>query len=293
MKLCVEEPVQTLTSAGNRTSRPQPNCVLSVGEQQLPAAITEERGGTMHVIVQGSPQFWVEDDGTLKTPDADFAVRVFNIVREAADGDDVAGTIPAFRVGLERLGPIERKIDPEEADQPEVEAVKTNLAPVREEKTRISPFSILALVMVAAVLVGAVIVWKTSVGKWTFPFKLPGISGFAAGQVDSQGNGETPDSVSNPTPLRIASDISELPGGAPFVQAEVIDKLSLTPTQTGDFERLNKLTLEALNDLEKYSGSDDRWELAQKRTVLLNEARQQALQLLTEPQRKLWDELTK
>jgi hypothetical protein len=293
MKFCIEEPAQNLSSAANRSARPQPNSVLSVGEQQLPAAIIEERGGTLHVIVQGSPQFWVEDDGTLKTPDAEFAVRVFNIVREAGEGDDAAGHIAAFRVGLERLGPVERTIIPEESDPSEVEATKVGPLPVREEKTRVSVFSVLALVLVAAVLVGAVFVWKSNFGKWSLEFKLPGANGLSGHTGDSQGDGETPESASRLTPLRISAEISDLAGGAPFVQAEVIDKLAITPSQTDAIERLNKVTLDAINVLEKYSGSDDRWEIAQKRTVLLNEARQQALQVLTEPQRKLWDELTK
>src|SRR6516164_4629047 len=101
MNTCVDEPDQTLISVPKRAARPQPNSVLSVGEQQLPAAIIEERGGTLHVVIQGSPQFWVEDDGTLKTQDGEFAVRVFNIVRKDADDNDSAGDIPIFRVGLE------------------------------------------------------------------------------------------------------------------------------------------------------------------------------------------------
>ena len=118
-----------------------------------------------------------------------------------------------------------------------------------------------------------------------------GAGNSASGKPDSQPNVEQPGSAANATVSGFK--LSELPGAAPFAQAELVEKLELTPSQTDAIRRLNKITLEAVNDLEKYWGGGDRWELAQKRTLLLGEARRQALQLLTEQQRKQWDEMTK
>ncbi len=295
MKPCVEEPVQGPSSATKKAPRPQPTCVLSIGDQQLPAAIVEERGGTMHIVVQGSPQFWVEDDGTLKTPVADFLVRVFNIVREKedeAEDDESVGDIPTFRIGLERLGPIERAVDPDDMfDQPIPEPKKTEAAANGEKKRRISSLGALALAMTAAVLVGVVVVWKTHSGNWTLGLGLTGANSSANGKPDSQPIAEQPGSDARPKPPGV--ELSGLPGAAPFAQPEIVKKLDLTPSQTDAIRRLNKITLQAVNDLEKYWGSGDRWELAQKRSMLLSEARQQALQLLTDSQRRLWEEMTK
>ena len=249
----------------------------------------------MHIVVQGSPQFWVEDDGTLKTPDGEFSVRVFNIVREEAEeaeNDETAGDIPTFRVGLERLGPIERTDDPDEFDQPKPEPKKT-AAVNGEKKARISPLSVLALAIVAAMLVGAAIVWQTHSANWPFSLGSKGPNQSAGDKADLPSGAEQPGSADQSTSLRIAAELLAMPGAVPFAQPEVAKKLGLTPTQADAIQRLNKITLEAVNDLEKYWGSGDRWELAQKRTMLLEEARQHALQLLTSPQRERWDKITK
>ncbi len=293
MKACVEESVQDPSSATKRASRPQPTCVLSIGAQQLPAAIVEERGGTMHIVVQGSPQFWVEDDGTLKTPDAEFLVRVFNIVREEDDeteDDETVGDIPTFRIGLERLKQVERTDDPDVFDQPASEPKKIESAVNGEKETSFSSRTSFALSLAAVVVIGAVVAWQTQVGNWILRHGSTNSSGSASGKPESQSSTENSGSAGNPTAL---GEFTGLPGAAPFAQPEIVKKLELTPSQTDAIRRLNKITLEGVNDLEKYWGSGDRWELAKKRTLLLGEARQQALQLLTDPQRKLWDEMTK
>ena len=250
----------------------------------------------MHIVVQGSPQFWVEDDGTLKTPDGEFSVRVFNIVREEAEdaeNDETAGDIPTFRVGLERLGPIDRNDDPDEFDQPEPEPKKTEAAANGEKKSRTFPLSVLALAFVAAMLVAAAIAWRTHSGNWTFDLWPKGASPSAGDKAGSLTGVEQSGSAANAKSSRIASELLAMPGAVPFVQPDVVNKLDITPTQTGAIQRLNKITLDAVNDLEKYWGGGDRWELAKKRTRLLEEAQQQALQMLTDPQRKQWDDLTK
>ena len=80
-----------------------------------------------------------------------------------------------------------------------------------------------------------------------------------------------------------------LPGVEPFLKPEVAKKLKLTPLQTGAFGRLNKTIQEALMDLDKYWESADRLELVRRRNILLDAARQEALQLLTDQQRQQWD----
>ena len=91
-----------------------------------------------------------------------------------------------------------------------------------------------------------------------------------------------------PTP-----EIVRLPGVEPFLTREVAKKLELTASQTAAFGRLNKTTQQALDDLEKYWESAGRSELARKRNVLLEAARQEALELLTDQQRQQWEAMTR
>jgi hypothetical protein len=291
MKSCVEDPIQSQSPALPCSSRPQPNSVLCVGDQHLPAAIIGERGGTIHIVVQGSPQFWVDDDGTLKVPDVEVPVRVFNIVRVEADEDNSAGDIPLFRVGLERLAQVASTEDPEELNKPKVEPTNPDPPTTGERKPRTSLFTVLTLLVVAIVLVGAGVVCQIHFGNWSSEFGLTGPKKSTGNETGAQ-NAEQAESAAKSTKSKWASELLAMPGAVPFAEPEVAKKLELTPIQMDSIRQLNKITVDAANDLEKYWGSGDRWELAHKRTMLLDESRRQALQMLTAPQRKLWEEIT-
>ena len=81
-----------------------PDCLLTIGSQCLAAILAEEGDTSLHVLIQGSPLFWVEDTGVLQTTDVEIPVRVSNIVRMEADEDDSVSSMPSFRIGLTRLG---------------------------------------------------------------------------------------------------------------------------------------------------------------------------------------------
>ncbi len=82
----------------------QPDCLLTIGSQRFAAILTDECETGLHVQIQGSPLFWVEDSGVLQTPDSEFSVRVTNIVRIESIEDQFVSSIPAFRIGLTCLG---------------------------------------------------------------------------------------------------------------------------------------------------------------------------------------------
>ena len=82
---------------------PRADCLLTIGAQCLAAVLAEEADAGLHVLIQGSPLFWVEDTGVLQTTDVEIAVRVSTIVCMEADQDDFASSLPAFRIGLARL----------------------------------------------------------------------------------------------------------------------------------------------------------------------------------------------
>ena len=132
-----------LRRRGGRPTR-HPDCILSVGAQNLPAAIIEERGGTLYVIIQGSPQFRVDDAGHLKTPDKDLEVCVFNIVRLETEEDDPAGEIPEFRIGLERLGTVANEVpaDEDDSDEDEDDEPEDNDVKQKPKKRRPGEFAL-------------------------------------------------------------------------------------------------------------------------------------------------------
>jgi hypothetical protein len=287
-----EGPVRSPTPSSRRSSHAQPDCILSVGAQNLPAAIIEERGGTLYVVIQGSPQFWVDDAGHLKTPEKDLEVCVFNIVRLEAEEDDPAGDIPEFRIGLERLGTVANEVpadeddtDEDEDDEPEDDEVR-----VKPKKTTTGGLRTLIVLLAGVVLLAVgVLTWQQHLGKWiVFPSwpdpakqqpGKPAASSSAAPQPDA-------DAGRSAVPAAVAKSL-RLPGVEPFLRPEVAKWLDLSPAQNEALQRTDQVTQIAMRDLEKYWGDSDRLE---KRSALLEEARQQALQVLTDPQRELWDE---
>ena len=274
-----------------RSASAQPTCVLSVGSQRLPAAIAEERGGTLHVLIQGSPQFWVEDSGQLSTPQGELSVRVFNIVRVEEEEEHPAGSIPTFRIGLEQLGQVAPEYDPDGPETGETEA--DEMEDEAGGNSRSSPGGVLGVAVAIALLVSAAAAWRHYSGNGNVaPAKVGGeneaVSSNYAGQLTMHRPAGGSAATASYTP-----DLVRLPGVEPFVRPEVAKKLGLTPAQMGACQRLNRTTQDAVADLEKYWGSGGRLELAQKRNVLLDAARQEALELLTDPQRKLWNEMTR
>jgi hypothetical protein len=290
MKTCEEENARSEMPSSRRPRRAEPDCILTVGPQRLPAAIDEERGGTMHVMVQGNPQFWVEDTGQLTTADAEISIRVFNIVRLEAADDDATDGIPTFRIGLDCLSQVDRQLHPGSPDLAVSGADNVDLSAKESPYFRLG--GVMALTMVAAAAVLAVGMWqgqnglRTVLGSWLnsvvramhVPNSAPSLQ-------------KPPDAVAVPAPQEALAELLRLPGTEPFLRPEVAKKLELTPDQKDACQRLNRIVQDAVEDLEKYWGGGGRLELAQKRSVLLDEARRQALLLLTEPQRKQWDEL--
>jgi hypothetical protein len=282
-----KEPARPQNPPPRRPARAQPDCVLNIGFQNLPAAIVEERGGTLHVLIQGSPQFWVDDSGQLKTQETELEVRVFNIVRVESEEEDPVGEIPTFRIGLERLGTVanEDETDEADADEEEPEADEAQV-----KKTTSFPFRGLILLLLAAcgVCGGAWVGQNYFSTRFVFPAwtnagKQSNIANNASAGPDKQ-----PDANAALVLSPAFTELLRLPGVEPFLQPEVAKRLDLSPEQSDAIQRLQQITQMAVADLAKYWGDDRRLEVAQKQKALLDEARQQALQLLTEPQRELW-----
>ncbi len=294
------EPVSTRPSLRQVVAPAHPDCLLTMGSQCLAAVLAEEWDAALNVLIQGSPLFWVEDTGILQTPEAEIAVRVSTIVRMESDEDELASSVPAFRIGLARLGQPVVKLPPQPA-VPMEEARRKRLSLLPPTTTmgtwcptwcppvRISVGGLLAVALIVTPLLLVALAWRYRTSQ--------------AGSVDSQRPvavaADLPSkappiqqqpavpAVPEPTP-----EILGLPGVEPLLTPKVAKKLALTPSQTGAFGRLNKTTREALQDLEKYWENTGPLELARRRNVLLDAARQEALELLTDQQRQQWDAMT-
>lgn len=293
-----EEPASSSSSSQQLAFPAQPDCLLTIGSQHLAAVLAEEWDTGLLVLIQGSPLFWVDDIGTFQTSEAEIAVRVSNIVNVETDDDDLDSNIPVFRIGLVRLDQPPLKLRPQVAPAEKTRPKLVSRLPL--DRIRISVSGLIAFSLLVTPLAIVVAVWRYHAQQVVSADAQSAVA--VAPQVSSltPPNGEesaatflpaasvVPEPIPEPTP-----EILQLPGVEPFLKLEVAKKLELTPQQMGAFGRMNRTTQEALADLEKYWESDGRLELAQRRNVLLEAARREALQVLTDRQRQTWEAMTR
>jgi hypothetical protein len=153
-----EEEPGVLRSSNLSVSAAQPDCLLTVGSQRLPALLADECGTSLHVLVQRSPSFWVDDAGVLQTSDAEIAVRVLNIVRLDPDEDVYTSYTEGFRIGLMRLNPAAAKLQLQ--PMPVREARPKLLALLPWNRIRISAAGVFGFAMIMTPLVLVAVVWR-------------------------------------------------------------------------------------------------------------------------------------
>ena len=278
-------------SIAHQTGRPwQPDCILSIGSQRLAAAVLneEERDNTtLHVLIQANPLFWADETGVLQTPQADIEVRVSNIIRMES-GDDHDSSVPAFRIGLEKLGQPTVKLQSQAVAFSELQARLKWPEPATRRPVRTWSPSLIAIVLVAALAVAAAVLRFHHLPQTPTANSSPVV-------ISDEAVPSTP--AKDHTPAYAAPEPTlealQLPGVEPLLNYAVAKKLALTPDQTGAFIRLNNTTQEALRDLEKYWQSSGRLELARRREVLLEAAREEALKVLTGPQCQQWQAMAR
>jgi len=158
------------------------------------------------------------------------------------------------------------------------------------DRIRISMTGLIASCLIVIPLVFAVVVWRHYTQSADSVLAQPAAVATPEAPSFVPADGARPNvpAIPDPTP-----EILRLPGVEPFLNPKVAKKLDLTPSQMGVFGRLNKTTQQALADLEKYWESDGRLELAQRQNVLLEAARREALQVLTDQQRQTWEAMAR
>jgi hypothetical protein len=296
-----EEPGGSQQSSKRPDPAVQPDCLLAIGSQRLPAILGGESATGLYVLIQGSPLFWVEDTGVLRTSEAELAVCVANIVRMETEEDDLASNIPAFRIGLTRLAgtmypwSAEGALRPQSAllplrkARPKLLSLVTPTMSTWCPRLRVSLGGLIACAMIVTPLALVAAVWHHAHQADTAHSPTRAVITQST-QPSIVEDGAQNSMTAAPAP---SQEILRLPGVEPFLNPDVARKLELTPSQTSTFGRLDKTTQAALQDLEKYWESAGRLELARRRNVLLEAARQEALQLLTDQQRQQWDAMTR
>jgi len=99
--------------------------------------------------------------------------------------------------------------------------------------------------------------------------------------ADSEGCGDAP----------WRTMIRRLPGAAVFLVEEVVQELNLTQEQVDELERIVELVGEAIQQIPIRWSHESRQQHAEKRQIVLAEARRRALEVLTEEQRACWETL--
>jgi hypothetical protein len=287
----IEPVVPRRLSRGPATSA-QADCLLTIGSQRFAAVLTKQWDTGLYVLIQGSPLFWVEDTGVLQTPAVEIAVRVCNIVRIETDEDELAPSMPAFRIGLARVGGQAAKLRPQTASD-RVRDIGGNLFSLLPRGgIRISAGGMIAFSLIATPLILVAMAWRHHAHQ-AAPVVLRNpvdlqkpVVATAGAQPPGPANVVQPAALVEPEPT---PETLGLPGIEPFLKPEVAKKLELTPSQIDALGRLNKTTQQALQDLKKYWEIADQGELARRRDVLLGVAREEALELLTDRQRRQWE----
>ena len=276
-------------------------CVLQVGDNSLPARLLDESAGGFSVLVE-SPLGLALDVGQTAELGNDsgwFRVRVMHVMEvEPPEGDakNFEGEPRSwFRLGLLR----EREIPP---DEPSVSVfVRNRSVGLQQWFPSHGLFGVsgllLALAMIAVPLGLVAMSWQA---EPSVPANNSGGTGFAADwpgfdrrKFVFPSGGEALQGPRAKGKERLGQPPNRLPGGAVLILPEVARHLRLTKDQQEKLRHLENATAEAMQKLRLNSSlQNDAWQHNMKRREeLLDQARRQARELLTEEQRAQWETL--
>ena len=88
-----------------------------------------------------------------------------------------------------------------------------------------------------------------------------------------------------------ARAVLSLPGPEPFASPQVVQALELTAEQQSKLNAMIEATVAALRECDKRWQGESRHTNSKKRAIVMDAARQEALKILTEPQREKWLEM--
>jgi len=301
--------------------KPQQQGVLKVKERELPVRMLDGSAGGFSVVTDRDPGMAVDDLLELRTPSGRFEVRVVHVRKEVPKATNGrTGHAPGalkFRVGLERL----RDLTPSDEEPVRIGWLE-RLSPRGYVSSSI-PLGVMAVVFVLAMVglptIGVMLLWRWQ-GQLDKHFAWWGGRQAATSQPDSPGGRKQPDHAAEDPQTRKpagtarpasnagqpggatysasshrgqswATTIQRLPGATALLLDEVVEELRLTGSQYEEIRKIVESTEDALRLVGERWSRDTRQQQSQKRSILLNQARRRALQVLTPEQRAQWEAL--
>ena len=258
--------------------------VLKIASTKRSVTLLDDSAEDICVVLEGSPNFWIDDVGELQTTIGWFEVRVASIVRIEGEGENSAPKRVKFRVGLRRLREVASSVREPSRNKVVhlVRCVLVALFPL--ERNGIFSGIAVALLLITTPLVLAALAWNH-----TSPMAMK-VSEWRENVFGRSVSTESTESVAD-SDLR--NSANQLPGAEPFLLPKLADALSLTQEQRASLSRLNAATQQALRDFDQLWQNDSQSEHAKRRTMILDTARQEALRLLTDEQRDRWEKFAR
>lgn len=267
-------------------------CVLEVGGATIPGQLVDESAGGFSVLVENPPESAIDQPARLRTDAGWFPVRIIHIQQQEVSidnedaGSEESPSKKCCRLGLCRLGDIMPWEQPR--------ASWTFRCPwfqLGQWQSSSAIFTLLFGIALAFAVVGLSLLMKnehvmSSIlgSKYVQPSPL---SSRAARTDPSRREAERPSAdASNSVKKRPV--LSDLPGATPFQSPDVVTLLELTEQQIEQIKKIVEATYEAIEKLVQQSQGLSRGKISQEREELLQQARRQALGILTDQQRAKW-----
>lgn len=285
------------------TVTPQANSTLIVGRTEFPASILDESAGGFCIQLDQDPRVDENAVVRLRTSLGCYEVRVANVGRDAENRQ-----LPSYRLGLQRLRELE--VIPLPTDRPPWTGMIQYMMPGTSMLGAM--IFILAMIIVAPLTAVGVLLGldKVSLQQLTDGPRSAGDRSLSrdapyslrkflpdAVRLDHAGDRSTavpgassPNRADLPAPehRRI---LAHGPAAEALLLPEVAQHLALSDSQQARLRELADATEQALDQFDQHTQADSRHERSRKRELLFNEARRQALRVLTAEQRARWNDL--
>jgi hypothetical protein len=275
-----------------------PSAALEIASVRLPILSMEKLGVILCAVVENPPPLWIDDMGLLRTEEAVEPVRVVSLERLRTAADGSAGGTGTFEIRLEHT------VESNSAQRVHglrlrhlLYATLTSLVPMEGSR----PWSRRALIafLLAVALVFGYIMLHGHLA--TFRDGIPSCRHAIASLIHRpDDSSEISAGVANSvpgegpvvgSPASSTAQIARRPGVEPFLRPEIVAALRLTDVQKIGFRHLDETAQQALKDVDQYWAGESDSVHAEKRAMILDAARRQAIRLLTAEQLRKWNAL--
>ncbi|OHB68344.1 MAG: hypothetical protein A2V70_06730 [Planctomycetes bacterium RBG_13_63_9] len=298
-------------------SEPWTTGVLEFGCVRLPVQLLDQSAEGFAVLADEPPGVKEGDVAQLHTELGAFEVQAMNSAEveltEADGSPETGGPAKVYRLGLRRLGDLHPTNG--EARKLAARCLRSFLDRLCSSGVSMvwTAFGLVVTVLVVAGTVVALLWSSDNLVLKTAPRRIghtspasPKVSKSTAGSQKISLLERIPkvldtrsDTRSDPMPKHrdeahqygseeFRRDLRRLSGAAPFMLPQVIDELKLTDLQQEQIHQLEQRTSEIMREINSQRQPASRQQISQIRAKVLEAARQDALDTLTDEQRARW-----